>query len=234
MGYPTQHYVHGRRIDEIVVKVNGGTKTYYHYDSLGSVVQLTDANANVVEQYEYTAFGKVKIRDGSGNLLTSSQRENRFMFTGRESFLEYEFYYYRNRIYNPELGRFMQTDPIRFRAGDVNIYRYCGNRPTAFVDPLGLAYGGTTNFSGTSSPFNGPASGFYGLREDSPYAYDGRSELLPYEPGFESVAAHWQLQIHHISATYRSNPVVAFIDRNFGVLGDAANIGAMHLKKKPC
>lgn len=139
MGYVTQHYVHGRRIDEILLKVNGGTKTYYHYDSLGSVTQLTDVSANVVEQYEYTAFGKVKIRDGSGNLLTSSQRGNRFMFTGRESFLEYGFYDYRNRIYNAELGRFMQTDPIRFRAGDVNIYRYVNNISTGFTDPFGLA-----------------------------------------------------------------------------------------------
>jgi len=60
------------------------------------------------------------------------------MFTGREWIAEVGLYDYRNRVYSVELGRFLQTDPIRFDAGDVNIYRYVGNGVTRLKDPYGL------------------------------------------------------------------------------------------------
>lgn len=36
------------------------------------------------------------------------------------------------------LLHFLQTDPILFQAGDVNVYRYVKNRVTRLTDPLGL------------------------------------------------------------------------------------------------
>jgi len=60
------------------------------------------------------------------------------MFTGREWIAEVGLYDYRNRVYSAELGRFIQTDPIRFDAGDVNLYRYVGNRSNILNDPFGL------------------------------------------------------------------------------------------------
>jgi uncharacterized protein RhaS with RHS repeats len=47
-------------------------------------------------------------------------------------------YDYRNRIYQPELGRFLQPDPKHFAAGDYNLYRYCHNDPVNKNDPFGL------------------------------------------------------------------------------------------------
>jgi uncharacterized protein RhaS with RHS repeats len=47
-------------------------------------------------------------------------------------------YDYRNRIYQPELGRFLQPDPKEFEAGDYNLYRYCHNDPVNSSDPMGL------------------------------------------------------------------------------------------------
>jgi RHS repeat-associated protein len=63
------------------------------------------------------------------------------LFTGREWIGEIGIYDYRNRVYSPELGRFLQTDPIRFEAGDVNLYRYVGNSPIDWVDEQGLQGG---------------------------------------------------------------------------------------------
>jgi len=63
--------------------------------------------------------------------------DNRFMFTGREYDSETGLYYYRARYYSLKLGRFLQTDPIRYRGG-LNLYTYCGNNPLHWVDPLGL------------------------------------------------------------------------------------------------
>jgi RHS repeat-associated protein len=47
--------------------------------------------------------------------------------------------YYRARYYDPQVGRFVNEDPIRFDAGDENFYRYVGNDSVNDSDPSGLA-----------------------------------------------------------------------------------------------
>jgi len=137
-------YVHGVKQDELLTKTNSSGTVYYHHNALGSVTDLTNATGTVVEKYKYDAFGKPAITDGSGNPLTASAYSNRFMFTGREYLAEVNLYDYRNRVYSADLGRFLQTDPLRFSAGDVNIYRYCGNNPINETDAMGLCVKTTT------------------------------------------------------------------------------------------
>ncbi len=43
----------------------------------------------------------------------------------------------RVRRYNPSTGRFLSEDPIGFRGGDTNLYRYVGNNPIKLNDPMG-------------------------------------------------------------------------------------------------
>lgn len=50
-------------------------------------------------------------------------------FQGREYFPELGIYDYRHRMYHPGLGRFLQMDPTGFDAGDMNLFRYCGDDP---------------------------------------------------------------------------------------------------------
>ena len=61
--------------------------------------------------------------------VTIGASGNRFLFTGREWIKELRLYDYRARMYQPELGRFLQPDPQEFAAGDYNLYRYCHNDP---------------------------------------------------------------------------------------------------------
>jgi len=134
-----QQYVHGPVIDEILVKVAAGIEVaYYHRDGLQSAVALTDAAGAPIETYRYDAFGEVEIRDDLGAVQAASTASNRFVYTGREWIEEVNLMDYRNRVYSTALGRFLQTDPIRFEAIDINLYRYVANRPISYNDPLGL------------------------------------------------------------------------------------------------
>lgn len=45
--------------------------------------------------------------------------------------------YYRARYYDPNVGRFISEDPLRFTAG-TNFYNYVDNDPIDGIDPMGL------------------------------------------------------------------------------------------------
>ena len=103
---------------------------YYHANSLGSVVALTDEDGELLETVEYDVYGASFITQHGSNPPTG----NRFLFTGREWDTETGLYHYRARAYSPSLGRFLQRDPIRNHAQ----YALVRNRPTRFLDPSGL------------------------------------------------------------------------------------------------
>jgi RHS repeat-associated protein len=129
---------HGVWTDEPILRwAAGNILSYYHQDALGNVTRLTDTSGVVVEKYSYDVYGKPKIFDALNQPRTTSFFGNKMMFTGRLWDEEIRLYDYRNRFYTPELGRFLQTDPIRFEAKDVNLYRYVSNNPKNLVDPTG-------------------------------------------------------------------------------------------------
>src|SRR5438270_6367774 len=131
------------RADEILYRhdaTHGDLR--YHLDRMGNVAFLLDADGDGIEKYTYDAFGKPTVTTWSGTSPRSySWYGNRFMFTGREYFSELGIYDYRNRFYYPALGRFLQSDPLGFGAGDANLFRYCGGDPVNERDPAGLQVG---------------------------------------------------------------------------------------------
>ncbi len=130
-------YVYGSKLDEILSMRISGANFFYHQNSLGSIVAVTNASGQVVERYEYNAAGAVTFYSPTYSLLTSSAIGNRILFTSREYDSETKTYYYRARNYNPKFGKFMQRDPLEYRDG-VNIYEYCLSNAINKIDPIGL------------------------------------------------------------------------------------------------
>jgi len=114
----------------------GAMAYYYHHNALGSVIALTDANANLTERYEYDAYGTPDFLDANYNPLPYTST-NPYLFTGRRWDNETQLYYYRARYYNPKLGRFMQRDPLGYVDG-MNMMEYVGGNVVNWVDPFGL------------------------------------------------------------------------------------------------
>jgi RHS repeat-associated protein len=160
----TQQYVFGGAADEpLVIDRNlngdatatgaGDQRLFYHQNALGSVAALTLAGGNVVEGYQYDAYGRQTVFApgpngivdfGGDDIVTVgglSNFANPFLFAGYRADFETGLYDDRHRYLDPILGRFITRDPIG-AWGDLlangNAYAYTGDSPTNWTDPSGL------------------------------------------------------------------------------------------------
>jgi RHS repeat-associated protein len=114
--------------------VNGPT-TFYTFDPQGNVCQRLDSTAMATSTDMADAFGTVYRAPSLGV-------RDVFSFGGQWGYYHdwdggANLWLLTNRYYDPGLGRFVTADPIG-NAGGGNRYRFVGNNPTVFADPLGL------------------------------------------------------------------------------------------------
>jgi RHS repeat-associated protein len=141
----TKRYVFGPRGDEPIVSYDAaGNRTFMASDERGSVTTFSDNSGAVTLPINgYDEYG-IPNTDING----IDQDGGRFRYGGQIWIGELELAYYKNRIYSPTLGRFLQTDPMGYGDGP-NWYAYAHNDPVNGSDPLGLCGGAGTLPNGT-------------------------------------------------------------------------------------
>jgi len=114
--------------NDLISMNRASVNSYYYYDGLGSVKQLTDTSETVIASYTYDGYGNLIASTGSSN--------NAYGFTGEQQFGEADgLVFLRARYYIPRIGRFMSRDPLGYESG-LNLYSYCNNNPINISDPM--------------------------------------------------------------------------------------------------
>ncbi len=125
-------------VDAMIERDSGGQRLYVQQDANFNVTALIDTSGNVVERYTYDPYGTASFWTGTWSTQSGSAYASNYLYQGGRYDLTTGLYHFRNRDYSPTLGRFTSWDPIRYDAGDNNLYRFVGNSPTNSQDPSGL------------------------------------------------------------------------------------------------
>ncbi|MFV0665574.1 RHS repeat domain-containing protein [Denitromonas sp.] len=135
-GTPIKEYVWIGDLPVAVIETHpDSTTTAYaiETDHLGTPRLLTDATRAPRWRWTSPPFGEVLPEDDPSGLgaVTFNLRFPGHYYD-KETGLHYNF----NRYYDPERGRYVQSDPIGLQGG-WNTYAYVGGNPISYSDPTG-------------------------------------------------------------------------------------------------
>jgi RHS repeat-associated protein len=128
-------YLRGMRVLELLARITtGGTAAWLLADRMETVRNVTDNTGTVIDTITY---------DGYGNVTTETNPMSGGQYKHDGYRYDSETGLYRpdatvGRYYIPRNGIWLGRDPLQFRAGDANLYRYLANGPTLSTDPFGL------------------------------------------------------------------------------------------------
>ena len=111
---------------------------FYVYNLQGDVVALIDANGTQVVEYSYDAWGNPISKTGS--LAATIGTLNPFRYRGYVYDEETGLYYLKERYYNPEWRRFVNSDSVLGIVSKLkshNCYEYCHSSPMVYGDSEG-------------------------------------------------------------------------------------------------
>ncbi|HIH2750052.1 TPA: RHS repeat-associated core domain-containing protein, partial [Burkholderia lata] len=109
---------------------------HFHTDLVGAPLEVTDESGELAWAGKYSAWGKV---EPSARQLTAARTDQPLRYAGQYADDSTGLHYNTFRFYDPDVGRFINQDPIGLLGGD-NLYQYAPN-PVRWLDPWGLAVG---------------------------------------------------------------------------------------------
>ena len=124
----------------VIVFMINGISYLYRKNLFGDVTEIYNETRELVGKYSYTAFGECTVEVDVGQIATKNPIRYRSYCYDEEINL----YYLKTRYYDPETGRFMTIDDVKFIAPNtingLNLYAYCANNPIVNVDPQGTSF----------------------------------------------------------------------------------------------
>jgi RHS repeat-associated protein len=115
------------------------SNVYYYQDELGSTSHVASSTGALLEYYKYDLYGKPQFFDALNHQLSTTNYSVVDLGNGGSRWIpQLGLYDDRNRFMSPNLGRFLQPDPIGFKGDASNLYRYCHNDWANKIDLTGL------------------------------------------------------------------------------------------------
>jgi RHS repeat-associated protein len=111
-----------------------GNEYFYITNLQGDIIELVDISGNIVATYSYDAWGNIISKFGTISDI------NPYRYRGYRWDEESGYYYLNSRYYNPQTGRFINSDRLLGELGEIkfhNTYAYTENNPVMFIDPNG-------------------------------------------------------------------------------------------------
>jgi RHS repeat-associated protein len=118
---------------------NGSTVAIYyvHTDHLGTPRKITRPSDNgLMWRWDPDTFGSVTPNTNPAGLGAFNFN---LRFPGQYSLNESGLYYNYFRTYDPQMGRYIESDPIGLYGGGYSTYAYSGANPISNADPFGLS-----------------------------------------------------------------------------------------------
>ncbi len=125
---------HYNYADRLLSLRTGASVQYYHYDALGSTVNLTNESGATQVGYQLDPWGHIRGESGTS--------VNRQIFTGQEHDPNTGLIYFGARYYDPDTARFITQDPYMGEPNtppSLNRYLYAYSNPMVYVDWGGYA-----------------------------------------------------------------------------------------------
>ena len=122
--------------------LNEGDIFFIGRDYLGSITHITDANGNLVAEYSYDPWGR--LRDPETLVISNSDFSPALLlgrgYTGHEHLPWFGLINMNARLYDPLLARFLAPDPFVQDPDftqNFNRYSYALNNPLKYSDESG-------------------------------------------------------------------------------------------------
>jgi RHS repeat-associated protein len=124
----THRYLWGTKQDELMCDNDNWTLN----DHLNTIRDIVKSDGTVTDHLEYNSFGKIIS-------ATKNDSQLQFAYTGKLTDTVSGLQWNINRWYDAEVGRWVSEDPIGFKGGDGNLYRYVNHNTLIAIDYIGFA-----------------------------------------------------------------------------------------------